>query len=141
MEVRMTIAFWRTLYTPGHDVARLTAADDGWRLSGTAPWIQGSLPARLNYAVTLTPDWITRSGRIAGFVGDETVDRRVLRTEDGHWSLDDFARPDLHGLVHLDLGFGLCRDAGDRAGWLRSRVSDAVDPTCVTKAPHRAVLT
>ena len=35
-EVPMTVAFWRTLYTPGHDVARLIPADDGWRLSGTA---------------------------------------------------------------------------------------------------------
>lgn len=101
----MTVAFWRTLYTSGHDVARLTEVDDGWRLSGTALWIQGSLPARLDYAVALTADWITRSGHVAGFVGDETVDRRVVRTEDGRWILDDVAYPDLHGLVHLDFGF------------------------------------
>lgn len=101
----MTVAFWRTLYTPGHDVARLAGADDGWRLSGTALWIQDGLPARLDYAVALTADWITRGGRITGFIGDGAVDRRIVRTADGRWSLDGVECPDLDGLVHLDFGF------------------------------------
>lgn len=100
----MPVAFWRTLYTPGHDVARLLEAEDGWRLSGTALWIQDDRPARLDYAVALTRDWITRSGRILGFVGDDQVDRRVLLT-DGRWSLDGVEQPELDGLIHLDFGF------------------------------------
>ncbi|MFJ6025000.1 putative glycolipid-binding domain-containing protein [Brevundimonas sp. NPDC092305] len=100
----MTVAFWRTLYSPGHDVARLDRVDDGWRLSGTALWIQDGRPARLDYAVALTSGWITRAGRITGFIGEDPVDRRITLT-DGRWALDGVEQPELDRLIHLDFGF------------------------------------
>lgn len=100
----MTVAFWRTLYSPGHDVARLERFDGGWRLSGTALWIQDGRPARLDYAVDLTSGWITRAGRITGFIGEEQVDRHITLT-DGRWTLDGIEQPELDGLIHLDFGF------------------------------------
>jgi len=100
----MTAVFWRTLYAPGHDVARLFETADGRRLEGVALWIQDGRPARLDYAVDLAPDWTTREGRISGFVGDEVVDRHIVLTQ-GRWSLDGVALPELDGLVDLDFGF------------------------------------
>lgn len=100
----MITVFWRTLYAPGHDIARLVPSEDGWRLSGTALWLQDGRPARLDYAVDLAGDWTTRRGRIAGFVGEAEFDRRIARTN-GRWSLDGIELPELDGLVDLDFGF------------------------------------
>jgi uncharacterized protein len=100
----MISAFWRTLYTDGCDVARLEQVDDGWHLSGTAVWFQDGRAARLDYAVDLTSGWITRTGRIDGFVGEARVDRRIA-LEDGRWILDGVEQPELDGLIHLDFGF------------------------------------
>lgn len=100
----MTTVFWRTLYAPGHDVARLVPTADGRRLSGTALWVQDGRPARLDYAVDLAADWTTREGRISGFVGDTAVDRHIVRA-DGRWSLDGTPLPELDDLVDLDFGF------------------------------------
>jgi uncharacterized protein len=99
----VAIAAWRRLSMPGHDVARVTADGEGWRLSGMAAFRSESGPAALNYEVICEADWSTRMGLVRGFVGPAQVDWRIVR-EAGAWSLN--GRP-VTGLGHcLDLDFG-----------------------------------
>ncbi|RYD49622.1 MAG: hypothetical protein EOP60_13465 [Sphingomonadales bacterium] len=97
-------AFWKAIYTRGHDAALLAAAGDGWRLSGTAVFLHEGRPASLGYSLDLNPDWSTRAGRIYGFVGGNTVERRIERVGPD-WTLDGVPQPGVRGCVDLDFGF------------------------------------
>ncbi|NML05040.1 putative glycolipid-binding domain-containing protein [Sphingomonas sp. G-3-2-10] len=97
-------AFWKTLYTPGHDAALLDAAGEGWRLSGTAVFLHDGVPACLSYVLDLDPDWSTRRGAIDGFAGTTPVARRIERNAEG-WTLDGVPQTDVQACVDLDFGF------------------------------------
>ena len=95
-------AFWRCLYTPGHDTAVLERALAGWHLAGMAVFKGDEGPVSVNYTVEIDDSWMAKRGSIRGFSGGRRFFHRIERTEDG-WSLD--GRP--NGLSHLtDLDFG-----------------------------------
>ena len=103
MTTTIATAFWRRLDIPGHDAARVTEAADGYELFGQASFLDPRGPAALRYVLDLTPDWVTRDGRISGFVGKRTVETHVVRTPDG-WVLDGKTRG-MGDILDLDLGF------------------------------------
>jgi hypothetical protein len=96
---------WRRVDPPGHDACRLDAADDGWRLHGTAVYCLDATAVRLDYAVTCDRAWHTRDGTVHGWVGPEPVALTVANLGDGRWRLNDADVAGLEGCVDLDFGF------------------------------------
>jgi hypothetical protein len=97
-------AFWKALYTQGHDAVLLEAAGEGWRLSGTAVFVHEGAPASLHYALDLEADWSTRRGSVEGFIGTKPISRRIER-DAGGWTLDGVRQGGVEACVDLDLGF------------------------------------
>ena len=100
----MITAFWKALYTAGHDTACLTETEDGWALNGTAVYLKDALSTALTYQLSLAPSWETRSGLIEGRVGGTPVSHDIRRDRDG-WLLNGERQRELDGVVDLDFGF------------------------------------
>lgn len=100
-----TTAVWRRIDTPGHDSCRLTGSDDGWRIEGTAIFVQGGAHGHLAYRVSCDEQWNTREGTVHGWLGQRSIDLTVRRSADGGWSLNGAPVSGLDGCVDLDLGF------------------------------------
>lgn len=127
-----TTVLWRRLDLPGHEVARLTRRKDRWELSGTAVFLHERRPCRLDYVVICTPDWLTTSAHVRGWIGDREIDLAVSATGEQQWRLNGTEIPGLAGCVDIDLGFSpstnllpirrLALDIGQeaevRAAWL-----------------------
>ena len=96
---------WRRLDVPGSDSCVLTRSDPGWRLSGTATFADPRGDARLEYTVAVDDQWRTTSGSVHGAIGTRPVALVIERTQDDRWRVNGVARPELDGLVDLDLGF------------------------------------
>lgn len=96
-------AFWRRLDVPGHDAARVSEIASGYELFGQATFLDPRGPATLRYVLGLTPEWVTREGRITGFVGGHAVDTYIVRTPEG-WTFDG-QNVGMADILDLDLGF------------------------------------
>ena len=135
MTLNQTI-IWRRLDEPGHEFAQLFFEDAAWSLSGTAIFAFGNpqrLPARLDYLVVCDADWRTRSARVSGWAGDETISIDISVDEDRRWRMNGIEIPGVEGCVDIDLNFSpstnllpirrLRLDVGDevaaKAAWLR----------------------
>ena len=105
LPTKMISALWRRLDTPGHDAAHVTRTADGWRLEGVAVFAHDLGPARLNYWVECAPDWRTRRGGVAGWVGDRRCDVNVTRSDAGQWQLDGRTVAGLENCLDVDFGF------------------------------------
>ncbi|MGH7331717.1 MAG: putative glycolipid-binding domain-containing protein [Candidatus Rokuibacteriota bacterium] len=124
---------WRRLDQPGHESARLTSGPGSGRLAGTAVFIHDHQPCRLDYVIECDARWHTSSGRVAGWVGRETVEIELAVDGDGQWRLNGTTCPGVTGCIDLDLNFspstnllpirrlGLAvgQEASVRAAWLR----------------------
>jgi hypothetical protein len=97
-------ALWRRLDEPGHDIAQLRQAEDGWLLSGTTVYLSRAGPSRLDYTVQLAADWTSISGTVRGFVGPQEVDATVRRTGND-WTLNGRPQPQTRSMLDLDYGF------------------------------------
>ncbi|CAN5521594.1 hypothetical protein BH10ACT3_BH10ACT3_00530 [soil metagenome] len=73
-------AFWHRLDIPGSDAAQVRTRSTGDELFGQAVFLDPDGPAALRYVLDLDEEWLTRSGRITGFVGSESVDIHIVRT-------------------------------------------------------------
>ncbi|QIK79630.1 putative glycolipid-binding domain-containing protein [Sphingomonas piscis] len=100
----VTTAFWKALYTPGHDAACLVEADHGWVLEGCAVYLAEGLPTALNYRLKLTANWETKSGLVRGYTGGQPIEHQIRRDADG-WLLNGVRQDGLHGVKDLDFGF------------------------------------
>lgn len=103
-EAERTSILWRRLDVEGHDCCRLTRIDSGWRLEGTATFLENDTPCGLTYFVEGAAGWRTRLAQVRGTVGGGTVDIEVEHTERG-WILNGIEQAVDSGLVDLDLGF------------------------------------
>ena len=99
----MTV-LWRRLDRRGHDAAFLGPQRGGWRLKGAAVFLHESGPACVAYDVEADASWITKNGRITGFIGDRPIDEVIRREPDG-WTLNGAAVSGLAHLKDLDLSF------------------------------------
>jgi len=96
-------AFWRCLYTTGHDAALVVPLAGGWLLKGTAVFGVPEGITAVNYEVEADDAWVAKRGAIQGFRGDTQFYHAIERTPDG-WMLD--GRPNgLADLKDLDFGF------------------------------------
>jgi hypothetical protein len=96
---------WRRLDSPGHEFCRLFLQDSNWHLAGTAVFSHSQRPCCLDYMVICNSDWITLSGRVAGFVGDETVQIELSVDSARRWRLNGLECPKVAGCIDLDLAF------------------------------------
>lgn len=96
-------AFWRCLYTEGHDCAVLTPALAGWHLNGMAVFRADDGPIAVTYTVEIDDAWLTRRGSVRGFAGGRRFFHSIERKEDG-WTLDGTPNG-LAALTDLDFGF------------------------------------
>lgn len=124
---------WRRVDRPGHESARLFGKDSHWHLEGTAVFGHERQPCRLDYLVICDARWQTLSGKVAGWVGRETVDVDLAVDSDRRWRLNGTECPEVAGCVDLDLNFSpstnllpirrlnlaIGQGADVRAAWLR----------------------
>ncbi len=104
IDVDAACAIWRRIDNPGHDAARLTRNEAGWRCVARPYSGTNSGPACINYLVDLDPDWSTRSGRVQGFLADRPIDVSIGRKA-GAWTLNGTRISGLEHVAHLDYGF------------------------------------
>jgi hypothetical protein len=107
MTLNQTI-IWRRLDAPGHEFAQLFFEDAVWRLAGTAIFAFGDTrrqAARLDYLVLCDADWQTRSARVSGWLGDETISVDISVDETRRWRLNGVDIPEVEGCVDIDLSF------------------------------------
>lgn len=104
MAVDATI-LWRRLDLPGHDWVRLSPRDGGWLLAGTALFVDGGLPCRLDYRVLCDAAFHTESATVEGWAGSEPVRVHLAADTDRRWRLDGAEQPQVEGCIDVDLGF------------------------------------
>lgn len=97
-------AFWRSLHTPGHDVALMAPALTGFHLTGMATFLtEDDGPAAINYTLEMDEAWLARRGSLRGIAGGRRFFHTMERKEDG-WMLDGKWQG-LNELTDLDFGF------------------------------------
>ena len=99
------LILWRRLDVPGHEIGRLEALDDGWRLSGTAVFAEDGRPCRLDYLVTCDVAWRTNAARVSGCIGGQEIDLRVSVDAERRWRLNGAECPAVEGCIDIDLAF------------------------------------
>ena len=124
---------WRRLDQPGHESARLSLRGSRWYLTGTAVFAHREQSCRLDYAVVCDAQWQTVSGRVAGWIGSESVEIELAADSSRHWYLNGIECPPVAGCIDLDLNFSpstnllpirrldlpIGGEAAVRAAWLR----------------------
>ena len=95
---------WRRLDRPGHDACRLEKIESGWRLEGTAVFLDEEGPARLSYSVTCDEHWQSERGAVSGWIGPQEIEVSIERMPDG-WMLNGRLIAGLEDCVDLDFGF------------------------------------
>jgi uncharacterized protein len=124
---------WRRLDQPGHEAARLFSRQSRWHLAGAAVFTHDGQPCCLNYLVVCDSRWQTRSARIEGWVGPETIELEISVDSAQRWQLSGKERPEVMGCIDLDLNFSpstnllpirrlnlpIGQEAAVRAAWLR----------------------
>lgn len=124
---------WRKLDGPGHEHARLSPWRSGRRLAGTALFIHGGRPCRLDYSLECDARWRFLRAEVSGWAGAEQVKIAVSRDARRKWKLDGKTQTAVEGCTELDLSFspasnllpmrrlalGVGQKAAVRAAWLR----------------------
>jgi uncharacterized protein len=96
---------WRRLDGPGHEYARLSHDDMGWRLAGVAVFQHEQRPCRLDYTVLCDDQWLTQAGWVTGRVGDRNINIEISVDIEGFWCVNDVACKAVAGCIDLDLNF------------------------------------
>jgi hypothetical protein len=131
--VRDLSILWRRLDQPGHEAARLIFNPSSRHLTGTAVFAHHQQPCRLDYLVVCDAGWHTLSAKVAGWVGNETVEIELAVDAARRWWLNGTERPEVAGSIDLDLNFSPCtnllpvrrlglaigQEAEVKAAWLR----------------------
>lgn len=124
---------WRRLDRPGHESARLFVENSSWHLTGTAVFAHDQEPCRLDYLIVCDSAWQTRTARVAGWMGNKTVEIQVSVDNNRRWQLNGAEQQGVEGCSDVDLNFspstnllpirrlGLAvgEQATVRAAWLR----------------------
>jgi Uncharacterized protein conserved in bacteria len=104
MSERSTI-LWRRLDMPGHEIAELERAGEGWELRGLALLAHEGEPCRLEYRIECDGAWQTRTLHVDGRIGARPVALRLTRNGRGEWQVDGGPVPTLRDCIDVDLGF------------------------------------
>jgi hypothetical protein len=96
---------WRRIDIPGHEVATIVPAGDGWRVDGVAVLVESGRPCRIEYEIRCDARWMTQRCVIRGHVAERPVSLDVARSATGVWSIGGAEVPALEGCDDIDLGF------------------------------------
>jgi hypothetical protein len=96
---------WRRLDEPGFEHARLSSDGEERRLTGAVVLVDGGVPCRLEYEVACDARWETRSGRVAGRIGDREIDVEFRADASHRWWVNGREHPELADCVDVDLSF------------------------------------
>lgn len=96
---------WRSIYLPGYEACQLFNREALWHLTGTAVFSYKQQPCRLDYAISCDSSWITRSGKVFGWLGKTSVEIELTADAEHRWRLNGVERPVLTGCIDLDLNF------------------------------------
>jgi hypothetical protein len=99
------VILWRSLGFPGHEIGRLDAINGGWRLSGTAVFVHGRRPCKLDYVVTCDDRWWTNAACVTGVIGDRNIHLSVSADAERRWRLNGADCGAVQGCIDIDLGF------------------------------------
>jgi uncharacterized protein len=104
-------AAWRHVGTrTGFEVLFLSRDTDGYHLEGYSAAVEEEEAWAVRYALTLDPNWATRSAVISGRSALGEHDLR-LESEGGVWLVDGNPMPDLTGCLDVDLEASACTNA------------------------------
>lgn len=129
----MSTILWKRVDIAGHEAARVTGGDGGWRIDGAALFVHTGLPVRLDYHVSCDGAWNTRTASVTGWIGDRTIDVQIEAGDDRQWLVNGVPEPVISGCVDVDLNFSpstnllpvrrlqleIGEEAVVRAAWLR----------------------
>ena len=98
-------AAWR--FVDAVDGFEVVYASDG-ELRGHTSAVETGMPYAVDYRIRFSPEWRATSAVVSSDTlhGRRTVTLSVVG--DGRWTVDDVPRPDLDGLVDLDLEASAC---------------------------------
>lgn len=96
---------WRRIDVVGMDACAYRQSADGYSISGTALFLDGTEPAKLAYRVHCNADWSSQSAWVGGWVGSEEKEFSLMRDAVGNWSVNDEKIDGVAGLLDIDLGF------------------------------------
>ena len=99
------IMLWRRLDLPGHEIAKLEALDDVWKLFGTAIFAYQHHPSKLDYVVMCDACWRTNAAKVKGVIGSREIDVTVSVDRYCRWRLGGSERASVEGSLDIDLGF------------------------------------
>lgn len=96
---------WQRLDVPGCDACRLyRLPGGGWRLAGTALFLEGRRSCTLDYRLDTDPRWRARAARVQGRLPAGDIDLCLRRDALGGWLRD--GQPLRLGQDCVDLDFG-----------------------------------
>ena len=96
---------WQSNVFSGYESCRLSSLDSNWQLSGAAVFISDLQPCRLDYQIMCDTAWSTRSARVHGWVGNNSIDIQIEVGSGAHWRLNGGDCPEAQGCTDLDLNF------------------------------------
>ncbi len=96
---------WRRFNQPGHELCRLFFKNSHWNLTGTTIFLNKNEPCLLNYFVICNSDWKTRSGRVNGWIGDDTIKKEFSVDSSQIWRINGIKNEEVQGCIDLDLAF------------------------------------
>ena len=96
---------WRRLDCAGHDACRREQVAIGWRLEGSAVFVEEGTAARLEYRLECDRAWRSLGGRVSGWIGPRAVELEASRSVDGVWTLNGTLLVGLESCLDLDFGF------------------------------------
>src|SRR5690554_209646 len=85
---------WRREDRPGHDACAVHRTRTGFRIAGSAVFLHGQKPCKLNYEVIADKRWLTRSASVHGTMGRSQVAVDIRRERNG-WLLDGVLQEDV----------------------------------------------
>jgi uncharacterized protein len=92
---------WQRLDRPGYESARVFFKQSLWHLTGTAVFAHDRQPCRLDYIIICNSDWQTFSGKVTGWMGNESVDIELSVDRDHRWNFKGKECPEVRGCIDI----------------------------------------
>ncbi len=74
-------------------------------MEGSAIFVYEMKPCQLSYHIICNAAWHTRSARVTGWVGDQTINISINVDSHQHWRMNAVDVPAVYGCIDLDLNF------------------------------------
>jgi uncharacterized protein len=87
----------------GFEVLFMRPEAEGYRLDGQSTAVEDGEAWSLRYSIVVDADWLTRSAHVIGRSASGTREVSIEGDGSGGWRVDGRARPELAGLLDVDL--------------------------------------